>query len=478
MGHPITALAAVSKARRLLSLFIIFCLILAAPGPASAALFGEFGIKDEAEYGRKFNVLVRSRMPLIQDPEVISYVEDIVRRLEKTMPPQPFPFTVAVIRHNAVNAFATPGGYVFVNTGLILAMNNDSEVAGVLAHELAHVTQRHIAGRIEAMQVTSLLSLLGALAGAFLGGDAGFATMAGTMAASQAAMLKYSRADESEADQVGMNYLIRAGYNPMGMIGSFEVIGQRQWLTGSEIPTYLSTHPGVAERIKTLSQRVAQLPAPQRKKPENNDRFLRVQALVRARYADPGPAARVFEQQLKDPARASLAHMGLGILASRQNRVNDAKSHFDAALKSSPNDPLVIREAGRFHYTKGDRNKGQELLAKAVSMDRNDTMALFYYSKCLEDAGNITQAIQYVQQLLRKAPEDPEIHQTIAHMYGKNRDLFQANLHMAYSALYENNEKKLKQFLDRAQALTSTDQQKAQMERFDLLYKERKEFWK
>lgn len=135
--------------RGLVAVILSFALFLQGAIPAQAALFGSFGVKDEKELGRKFDVLVRSRMPLVEDPEIKGYIQSIVDRLSKTFPPQPFPFTANVLLHNSMNAFAVPGGSVFVHTGLIMQLDHESELAGVLGHELAHVTQRHIATRME-----------------------------------------------------------------------------------------------------------------------------------------------------------------------------------------------------------------------------------------------------------------------------------------------------------------------------------------
>lgn len=445
---------------------------------ASAALWGEFTLKDEKELGEKFNVLVRSRLPLVQDPEIVDYVGSIVKRISNTMPAQPFPFTASVISHNAVNAFACPGGYIFVHTGLILAMNSESEVAGVIAHEMAHVTQRHIARRIENNQWISALSLLGALASAFLGGEGGSAALVGSMAAGQAAMLNYSRFDEREADQVGMNYLTKAGYVPQGMVGAFEILSRKQWMMGSTIPSYLSTHPGLSERVHDMSVRVSRLGRDAVKR-EDNTRFLRVQALIRARYSDPQPATQAFTRQIDEggPGKC-MALLGMGILCSRQNRVSDAANYFDQALDCAPGDQLVVREAGRFHYIKGDKNRGSALLQRAVTMNRHDVLAIFYHARNLGDIGRTAEAIGYTKEVLLKVPEDAEVHELLARLYGKERKMFPANLHMAYAALYERNEKKLTQFLSRAKESKSGPADAAALERFEKLYKDRKEYWK
>ncbi len=444
---------------------------------AAAAFLGEFTITDELELGRKFNILIRARMPIIQDPEVVTYIEDLVKRIAAQLPPQPFTFTSSVIRHNALNAFACPGGYLFVHTGLLLAMENESELVGVLSHEMAHVTQRHIASRIEQGQIIGLLSILGALAGAFLGnGEAKGAAMVGSLAGGQAAMLQYGRSDETEADQVGLNYAIKAGFNPNGMVKAFTILGRKQWLMGSEIPTYLSTHPAIQERIKDISNRIASLPANITQRKDNNTQFLRVQAIIRARYSDPDVATQVFATQLAGSQKC-LALMGQGILADRQNQVNAAANAFDSALACSPDDPLILREAGRFHYFKGNSSKGATLLQQAIARDRNDIMAQFFYGRYLADTGKTDLAIDYFRTVLRSVPEDSEVHEYLARYYAKTGQMFKANLHMAYSALYENNKKKIVQFLDKAKPLGKTPEEKQQLERFNAVYKERKEFW-
>ena len=463
--------------RSLCAFVLLFVFALQCAIPSSALAWGSFTYKDEIELGKKFNVLVRSRMPIIQDPEVTEYMTYLINRLTKTMPRQPFEFTPAMVISPSLNAFATPGGYVFAYTGLVLALENESDLAGVMAHELAHVTQRHIAGRIENAQLWNVLSVVGVLAGAFLGGDAGSATAISAAAASQAAMLNYSRADENDADQVGMGYLVAAGYNPYAMARAFAVLSQRQWLLGSSIPTYLSTHPNLADRVRETTTRADRLPEAQRNIKEDNTRFKRIQALVRARYSDPRPAIVQFNSELSGP-NSCLAYMGLGIVAGRQNRVLDATSFFDKALECSAKDPLIVREAGRFHYTKGNNARGGSLLQQAVKLDRDDIMALFFLSRYQADTGQIQDAINNMQVVLRSAPEDAEVHQFLAKFHGKHNDLFSANLHMAYSHLYTNNASRTEQFVKHTKELASTPEQQTRLARLTRLHDERKEFWK
>lgn len=449
-------------------------LILQGALPVCAALFGSFGIKDEQELGRKFDVMVRARLPLVEDPEIKLYVKSIVERLEKDIPPQPFPFTSNVLLHNSLNAFAVPGGYVFVNTGLIMQLEHESELAGVIAHELAHVTQRHVATRMERAQLTTIASLLGALAGAFLGGNNSGGLVAGSLAAGQSAMLNYSRADETESDQIGLQYLIKAGYKPQGMTGAFEKIRKRQWSSGLSIPEYLSTHPDVSTRVNEINARVKSLPVTIQNRPYNDNRFKRVQTLIWARYGDTEVAHRRFAAA---PKNDCLALMGQGIIADRRNQVGEASAAFDRALTCAPKDALIHREAGAFYFSKGDPRASQ-LLRQALALDPDDAMAQFYYARLLSDTGNRAEAHNYFEKILRYVPEDSEIHYYYGRSLGESKQTFLAYLHLSYSALYQNDRKKTESWLAKARTAATLPEQKKRLEQFDEIYKERRAYWR
>ncbi len=481
--YALSATPLVQTCRQLFRLFLCFTVVVAmllrAVLPAQAApLFGGFGIKDELELGRKFDVMVRSRMALVEDPEIRRYVQSIVDSLAKTFPPQPFSFRANVLLHNSMNAFAVPGGSVFVHTGLIMQLEHESELAGVLAHELAHVTQRHIATRMERAQAVSIASLLGALASAFLGGGSGRgAMMVGSMAAGQAAMLNYSRVDETEADQMGLQYLIRAGYRPQGMVGSFEKIRRKQWSSGIDIPEYQSTHPDTGNRISEIQARIQGLPDSVRNRTDNDTRFHRVQTLIWARYGEPEVAARIFAQALRKNSKDSLAHMGQGVLAERRNQIHEAEEAFTRALSFDPQDALIMREMGRFYYVKGDP-RAEKMLQAALQRAPDDIMAQFFYARLLSANGERKTAHHYYEKLLRVLPDDAEIHYYYGRSLGENGEVFAACLHLAYSALYQNDRGKTENWLNKAKGLARTPRDQDSVKRFESIYAERSSLWK
>ena len=459
--------------RRWTALIVLLAFLLPqiCPAPAQAFFFGGVTIKDEKEMGEKFDVMVRSNLPIIEDPEVKQYVDYMLARLVKAIPPQPFTFKATTILHNSLNAFAVPGGYVYVFTGLIMNLDKEEELAGVLAHELAHVTQRHVASRLQKAQFVTLGSLLLAVAGVAAGGAGGGALAMGALGAGQSAMLNYSRLDENEADQIGLQYLIAAGYPPEGMVAGFKVLRQKSWMSGISVPTYLSTHPALGDRINGLQARIQTMGKSVQNRNQDNKRFTRVKTLLWARYGDDQAALQRFS------GSDGLSSMGRGIVLARQNRINEASTAFDQALKAAPDDPLVLREAGAFHYRKGDMGRADGLLSKAMRIDPKDYMAAFFYARMLDETNRQAQAVGYYKQVLRYVPEDAEVHEAYARSLGKTGNTPDAYIHMAYSAIYSHNKKLAERYFNEAKSMSARTTDKTAFKRLETVYKERKEIW-
>lgn len=448
---------------------LLFC--WAGAAPARAFVFGGVTLKDEKEMGRKFDVMVRSRLPVIDDPEIRLYVESVVNRLVRAIPPQPFTFTSGVIQHSTLNAFAVPGGYVYVFSGLIMNLEHEGELAGVLAHELAHVTQRHVASRMQKAQAVTVASLLLAVAGVVAGGPAGGAAVAGAVGAGQSIMLSHSRADELESDQLGLQYLVAAGYPPSGMAGGFRMLRRKHWMSGSSIPAYLSTHPDLGDRVNGIEARVAKLPAAIRSRKHDDARFRRVQTLLWGRHGEEQAALRRFA------GKDALSCVGRGLVLSRRNDVAGARRAFDEAVAAAPNDPLVLREAGIFHYRKGDQDRAEKLLAAAARRDPRDCMTIFYRARLLDESGRAAQAEPHYRDVLRHLPEDAEVHEAFARSLGRTGRTLDAHIHMAYAAIYSQNRDLAKRHVERARALAGKSGGGRALARLEDVYKERKEIW-
>ena len=209
---------------------------------------------EEAKIGRAIMQQIRASGTFVEDPQVNEYINEIGHRLSAQANSGEYKFSFFVINDNSINAFALPGGYIGVHTGLLLATRNEDELASVLAHEIAHVTQRHIARAVHAGQRQSILSTA-IMLGAIIAGAAGAGSDAvqGAMAVAQGAQaqqqINFTRTNEYEADRIGISALAQAGFNPHGMASFFEVISKKTALSVSRIPEFLKTHPISSARI-------------------------------------------------------------------------------------------------------------------------------------------------------------------------------------------------------------------------------------
>nr|WP_241664555.1 M48 family metalloprotease [Ningiella ruwaisensis] len=200
---------------------------------------------------------LRGQAPLIQDPVLQEYVQDIGNRLVVHADNTKFPFTFFIINNPVLNAFAFYGGHIGVHTGLIAQAETESEFASVLAHEVAHVTQRHLARRLQSQQRSGplqLASMIGSLLIAMADPRAGMAAVSASMAGSQQAVINFTRNNEQEADSIGINILYRAGFDPMGAPAFFGRLSEQYGLRSTQL-AFLQTHPLPNDRVaETLTR--------------------------------------------------------------------------------------------------------------------------------------------------------------------------------------------------------------------------------
>ncbi|QIC70521.1 M48 family metalloprotease [Acinetobacter indicus] len=230
--------------------------------PEIGAGVGLIDQQKERMIGEKVYREVQRQMPVAQNPWLEDQLFSVFSHLlSQTQMGQPI--GLLIINDPQINAFAVPGGLFALNTGLVTSARNMDEVAGVMAHEIAHVTQRHYSRSQEAFKGQGLLALAGVLVGALVAsqadGDAGAAVMMGSQAALMDKQLTYSRNQEREADRIGMQYMYTAGYNPQSMADFFEVM-HRATSRVSFLPDFWFTHPLTTERMSEARLRANQLP--------------------------------------------------------------------------------------------------------------------------------------------------------------------------------------------------------------------------
>ena len=212
-------------------------------------------VDDEIAIGKQAQAEVRKETPELREQTVQGYVTRIGRRLAAQAKGARYPYSFSIANYREINAFALPGGPVWVNRGAIEAAKNESQLAGVLAHEIAHIAQRHSAGQLSNMMVTNLgLNLLGALLG-----NSGGATAANIAAryVASGAFLKFSRDDERDADRVGAAMMTRAGWDAHGMVELLQTIREQQKRDPNSVEVFFSNHPAPADRIADLNRVVS-----------------------------------------------------------------------------------------------------------------------------------------------------------------------------------------------------------------------------
>jgi beta-barrel assembly-enhancing protease len=207
-------------------------------------------VNQEIELGRQTQQQVRAKVPRLTDASVVSYVESVGRRLTARAGGPRYPYSFSVANYREINAFALPGGPVWIHRGTLAAAQNEAQVASVLAHEVAHIAERHAADQLtKGLIANGLLGLLGAV----LGNDRSARTaQIAAQALAGGYMLKFSRDDEREADRVGARIMRQAGWDPREMIGFMEVLRRQQGRDPGSVEVFLSSHPGPAERAQLL----------------------------------------------------------------------------------------------------------------------------------------------------------------------------------------------------------------------------------
>ena len=296
----------------------------------------------EQRLGAQIMREIRWRDPAyLRDLEVEDYLNHLGGRLVAVSDGAGLPFQFFGVDDSSLNAFAMPGGNIGVHTGLILAAQSESELAGVMAHEVAHVTQRHIArmvGRQSETGLVMLASLLVAVLAAKSSPQMSQAAIMGGQAAGLSSQLAYSRSFENEADRIGLQNLTAAGFDVRGMSAFFERLQKNSRLYENNAPAYLRTHPLTGERISEMESRVMQMPY--RQVPDSLD-FQLVRAKLRVGVVAPREVLEAFERAAAQGSPTLAAQYGLVRAYLSTRRLDDAERAMDVLRKRHVASPMI-----------------------------------------------------------------------------------------------------------------------------------------
>ncbi len=390
--------------------------------------------QEEAKLGGEVMRQIRGDKDYLDDPEVVDYLNRLGDQLVAVSPTPYRNFEFFVVRDDSLNAFALPGGFIGVHTGLIAAARNESELAGVLAHEIAHVTQNHMARIVDAQKGSALTSLA-ALAVAILASrsdnpDLAQAAMVGAQAMTIQRQLDFTREHEKEADRIGLQTLSESGYDPAGMASFFERLQSQGRLYESQAPAYLRTHPLTHERIADLQSRLADM---KYKQHSDSLDFQLVQAKIQAGQGDPVQAYKKFKARVAVRNEAATRY-GLALAAVRAGEIGEA-TKIANALEREQGSPMVVSLSARIDQAGGKPEQAVETLRAGLAKHSGYKPLAYAYGQALLSTGKAAMARDFVTERLRWWPDDAGLFRLLAqsdHAVGRRSEghLAQAEVHI------------------------------------------------
>lgn len=400
---------------------------------------GALSLSEEKALGKEFMQEARSGLDIMHDDQINDYLHSMGYRLLEQMNPPFTHYRFILVKDPNINAFAAPGGYIVINSGLVLAADNASELASVVAHELSHINQRHISRAIDESQRMQWPMLAAMLAGILLsaagGGQAGQAAMTASTAYGIQNQLQFSRDFEREADRIGIQALASAGYDPEGMPAFFEKLQNWSRLQGGNPMEFLSTHPLTLDRIADTRNRAEQLSG-KRPDPEQDHDFDRFKTRVRAFSMTPNEAVSFFRIQAssQDSYQKELGSYGLGLALAQKGQYKEAIARLEQLNGQHPSVfayqaalAEILLDSGKYasalkSYRQLQRAHPDSTLARAglaqALLETDEEQAAVGMARQL--AGEHPQNALYQQLLARaldKAGNKSEAHRALAEYY-------------------------------------------------------------
>jgi predicted Zn-dependent protease len=363
----------------------------------------------EQQLGRSVMLQLRNAGVIIEDPLLSEYVRVIGSQLASQVNDGDFKFEFFVVDDNRINAFALPGGFVGINSGLIMASDNENELAGVLAHEISHVTQRHIARSIYENQRMSLVSTAAMLAAVLLGAaaDLGANATTGLLTAAQAGgmqqQINFTRAHEAEADRVGMDVLAAAGFDPIGMATFFEKLSRGGSLSSEALPEMLQTHPVSTGRIAEARARARQLP---RVSHEDTPQYGLAKARLQVLTAPtPERALQLFE--IRGPSTKLGDRYGLALALAGMSRGDEAERIFRDLVAENPHIMAFRIGQAEALMSSGLTEQALAVYAEALEVSPRHVALVLSYADALIAGGQPARAHEVLLDLLNNVPATP-----------------------------------------------------------------------
>jgi predicted Zn-dependent protease len=376
---------------------------------------------EEKKLGEAFFRSLHAQIEINQDSEIQEYIRTIGEKLVSHSDTPSYPFHFFVVMENNINAFAGPGGYIGVNSGLILMTEAESELASVIAHEIGHVTQRHLYRSYEASSRLSIPMMAATLGAILLGSQspaAGQAAIMAIQAGSVQFQINFTREHEEEADRVGMQTLSLSTYDPRAMPTFFERMQQSTRYSGQNIPEFLRTHPVTASRISDSRGRADNYPYKQY--PDSLPYQLIKTKLLVLLANDSNEIKAILQARLTQglPEQRTVAKYGLGLLALKTQNFVEAETIFQNLTKLNPEQSHYAAALARTALESNNYKLASTRFQKlAAQFPENDAIKIEYVRALLK-AGEPLNAKKLLLTLSFKTQQQPIFLELLAQIYG------------------------------------------------------------
>ena len=391
----------------------------------------------ERRLGQAFMRSVRATQKVVSDPLINAYFESLGHRLAANSNSQDRTFHFFLIDSPEVNAFAGPGGYIGVNTGLITTTESESELASVLGHEIAHVTQNHLFRTFDSMQRMSVPATALAITALVIGAatkqtDAGLAIATGVHAGMAQTQINFTRSHEEEADSIGIETLARAGFDPQAMPIFFERMGKATRLYSSgALPDFLRTHPVTSNRIADARGRAETYRY--RQTPDSLEYHLVRAALKSAQFSNPKDSVTYFRETLNSHRYRNEESQRYGYVLAliAHQQFDQAQKQLDTLLRARPEQIAYIDAQALLMEKKGRYKEAQQVIQDGLDLYPGNRVLSLRNASLLMDIGAPAKALALLENQLQGRPDDEQLYRLLARAAGEAGQITLGHQYMA-----------------------------------------------
>jgi predicted Zn-dependent protease len=388
-------------------------------GESSTSLFST---EYEHQLGRAWLRIFRSQVPTVDDPLLQDYLESLIYRLAIHSQLEDRRIEVVIVDNPTINAFAVPGGVIGIHSGLLMYAQSEDELATVLAHEIAHLSQRHFSRGVERQRSQTPMNLAALLASfvllATVGGDAGIAALSATQAYAQDSALRYSRGNEAEADRVGMMTMVDAGMDPHAAPAMFErMLQASRYAGGNRVPEFLRSHPLSKNRIADTKNRAREYP-----------KTIHVPSLsyqlMRARVANqlsntPSESVQKFRGELDGtPTSVAATRYGLVLALTSAGRTDEARAELDSIWSKDRDRLEYIVADAEIDLAKNQPGIAAGKLTAQLKISPGNHALTMVYARALMDDQKSHIAEEVLIKQSKQNPNDPALWYLLAEVQG------------------------------------------------------------